>query len=52
MVRTCFYTMTPDLHFIVDTLPILYLSRYIIQLKADYYRLLLQVTREDIWGEV
>lgn len=32
------------------TLPILYLSRYIIQNKADYYRLLLQVTREDDWG--
>jgi len=33
------------------TLPILYLSRYIIQNKADYYRLLLQVTREDAWEE-
>lgn len=31
------------------TLPILYLSRYIIQNRADYYRLLLQVTREDAW---
>lgn len=31
------------------TLPILYLSRYIIQHKADYYRLLLQVTREQDW---
>lgn len=31
------------------TLPILYLSRYIIQNKADYYRLLLQVTREQAW---
>jgi Fic family protein len=31
------------------TLPILYLSRYIIQNKADYYRLLLQVTREGDW---
>ena len=31
------------------TLPILYLSRYIIQHKADYYRLLLQVTREEDW---
>lgn len=31
------------------TLPILYLSRYIIQNKADYYRLLLQVTREQEW---
>ena len=31
------------------TLPILYLSRYIIQNKSDYYRLLLQVTREQQW---
>ena len=31
------------------TLPILYLSRYIIQNKADYYRLLLQVTRVQDW---
>lgn len=31
------------------TLPILYLSRYIIQHKADYYHLLLQVTREQAW---
>ncbi len=31
------------------TLPILYLSRYIIQHKADYYRLLLQVTRDQNW---
>ena len=31
------------------TLPILYLSRYIIQNKADYYRLLLEVTREQAW---
>lgn len=31
------------------TLPILYLSRYIIQHKSDYYRLLLQVTREQDW---
>ena len=31
------------------TLPILYLSRYIIQNKTDYYRLLLQVTREQAW---
>lgn len=31
------------------TLPILYLSRYIIQNKTDYYRLLLQVTREQDW---
>lgn len=33
------------------TLPILYLSRYIIQHKADYYRLLLNVTREQAWEE-
>ncbi len=31
------------------TLPILYLSRYIIQHKADYYRLLLDVTRAAAW---
>ena len=31
------------------TLPILYLSRYIIAHKADYYRLLLDVTREQAW---
>jgi len=31
------------------TLPILYLSRYIIQNKSDYYRLLLAVTREADW---
>lgn len=30
-------------------LPILYLSRYIIANKADYYRLLLAVTREGTW---
>src|ERR1035437_9820244 len=30
-------------------LPILYLSRYIIAHKADYYRLLLAVTREAQW---
>ena len=33
------------------TLPILYLSRYIIQRKADYYRLLLRVTQEQAWEE-
>lgn len=32
-------------------LPILYLSRYIIQHKADYYRLLHQVTAEQSWEE-
>ena len=31
------------------TLPILYLSRHIINHKADYYRLLLRVTREQDW---
>lgn len=31
------------------TLPILYLSRYIIRNKADYYRLLLDVTRDQAW---
>ncbi|MFN0164165.1 MAG: protein adenylyltransferase Fic [Burkholderiales bacterium] len=31
------------------TLPILYLSRYIIANKADYYRLLLEVTRTGAW---
>ncbi len=30
-------------------LPILYLSRYIIDHKPDYLRLLLQVTRDDEW---
>jgi len=30
--------------------PILYLSRHIIAHKADYYRLLLEVTREQAWG--
>lgn len=31
------------------TLPVLYLSRYIIQHKEDYYRRLLDVTREQAW---
>jgi Fic family protein len=31
------------------TLPILYLSRHIIANKTDYYRLLLNVTREQSW---
>lgn len=30
-------------------IPVLYLSRYIIQHKADYYRLLLEVTTRDAW---
>ncbi len=33
------------------TLPILYLSRYIIQHKADYYRLLHAVTRDRAWED-
>lgn len=33
------------------TLPILYLSRYIVQNKDDYYRLLTQVTSEARWEE-
>jgi Fic family protein len=33
------------------TLPILYLSRYIVQHKNDYYRLLTQVTRTGDWQE-
>ena len=33
------------------TLPILYLSRYIIRHKADYYRLLLEVTQTDLWED-
>lgn len=32
-------------------LPILYLSRAIIHRKADYYRLLLAVTRRDAWED-
>jgi Fic family protein len=31
------------------TLPILYLSRYVIRHKADYYRLLREVTKTDNW---
>jgi Fic family protein len=31
------------------TLPILYLSQYIIKHKSDYYRLLRDVTRNDSW---
>jgi Fic family protein len=34
---------------LLDT-PILYLSRYIIRNKADYYRLLLEVTTQQNWG--
>jgi Fic family protein len=33
------------------TLPILYLSRYIIHHRADYYRLLNQVTRDEAWED-
>jgi Fic family protein len=32
-------------------LPVLYLSRYIIDTKSDYYRLLLAVTAESAWEE-
>ncbi|WP_319558052.1 protein adenylyltransferase Fic [Thiomicrorhabdus sp.] len=32
-------------------LPILYLSRYIIQNKQDYYQLLLKVTQEQAWED-
>lgn len=33
------------------TLPILYLSRYIIEYKAEYYRLLQEVTCDSAWEE-
>ena len=33
------------------TLPILYLSRYILQNRADYYRLLTKVTSDGAWEE-
>ncbi len=33
------------------SLPVLYLSRHIIQNKADYYRLLLEVTEHSNWQE-
>ncbi len=33
------------------TLPVLYLSRYIIAHKADYYRLLQEVTQAQAWEE-
>ena len=36
-------------HGLLDS-PILYLSRFIIQNKADYYRLLANVTRENDWA--
>jgi Fic family protein len=32
-------------------IPVLYMSRYIIQTKAEYYRLLLDVTRKDAWED-
>ena len=35
-------------HGLLD-IPVLYLSRYIIRSKADYYRLLLAVTRGSAW---
>lgn len=31
--------------------PVLYLSRYIVQTKADYYRLLQAVRDDDVWEE-
>ena len=31
------------------TIPILYLSRFVIQHKSDYYSLLLDVTRKEAW---
>jgi len=37
-------------HRLLDS-PVLYLSRYIIRNKADYYRLLLAVTRDSAWEE-
>jgi Fic family protein len=44
-----------NLLYLVDQglleIPVLYLSRAIIQKKADYYRLLLAVTREGKWEE-
>jgi Fic family protein len=33
------------------TLPVLYLSRYILRHRSDYYRLLLQVTSHQAWEE-
>jgi Fic family protein len=33
------------------TLPILYLSRYIIEYKSEYYRLLQAVTSQQVWEE-
>lgn len=32
-------------------LPVLYLSRYLIRTKADYYRLLREVTEKENWSE-
>lgn len=32
-------------------IPVLYLSRYIIQHKTDYHRLLLEVTKEGAWDQ-
>jgi Fic family protein len=37
-------------HGLLDT-PVMYLSRYFIQHKADYYRLLLAVTKSSAWEE-
>lgn len=38
-------------HYELLDLPILYLSRYIIQHKGRYYDLLLKVTKENAWEE-
>jgi Fic family protein len=35
----------------LQTVPILYLSNYIIRHKADYYRLLQKVRDEDLWED-
>jgi Fic family protein len=35
-------------HGLLD-MPVMYLSRYIIRNRADYYRLLLSVTRDEAW---
>ena len=44
-----------NLLFLVEkgllSIPVLYLSQYIIQHKADYYRLLLKVTTDATWEE-
>ena len=37
-------------HGLLDQ-PVLYLSRYILRRRTDYYRLLLAVTRDEAWGD-